>query len=740
MNESPIQNTTEEASVVGANLVSHGMTIRINGNDANTRVTNEGDWQPGDQVGLAWYNFKNGGKIQDPQNKSDWDTATDGTDYYLYANHIFNVKNIDGVDQFTTMTDVYEGAYFLYFPYEKLGGVKEKWVEFNAAPQTGDFFFERNNKAFRVSTQDFIEADAAVNENNELTKGFALKMAVNSLKVDVTPSEKIKENAYFQSVKISKLEINAGGNATTVRPFITKAMLKPQNLPKVTRDKNNEIDYSASYQSIFNAAAQKNFIDVSTASKDYRVITNVENDAYTLGEARSVRSFVFPISSLVTYTSIQYPSATVTVSKTVNGNTWQVGYFSINNTNSPAFAEKLRSNLTDGQNGVSKADIQLDKILSKGDNVGYLEFSGDAAANLVLANFRPNLNITSVAQWNDVVALYNAISEMGAIDQLAASYQEPTFTWNGTEAFIGEIQTPANVTVNLKTTRPMVIEGEVTWPKNLITDGDEKITVNGTLNVGVGETLDETVINANLTNNGTIYAGELASIGINNAPSENTVVNNGRIYVDYGAYVYPKTDYEGVIAYVVKDQNEETVNKIKVLVEGGKAEQANVNMLIVEGTTLDLNAIGTVTSSSDDRYEGSTSSSAVTMPTLEKVAIELKNGNIVKALAGSNDKVKSVTAVEGENSITDVQINGGDIATAKDAILSINSDATPIKATIALGTGSIMNKGTLNANTNVTTTNIDNEVGTINVAASYSITYSGTYTQGGTVHGSVNKQ
>ncbi len=738
LNESPIQNITEETSVVGADLVSHGMRININGNDVSTRVTNDGEWFSNDQVGLAWYNFKKKGNIYEEQSKTEWDANNFGSDNRLYANHIFTVENVNGVDEFTTMTDVYQGAYFIYFPYERLGGVKEKYVEFNAAPQTGDFDFERYNKAFRISTQDFISADEAVGENNELEKAFALKMAVSPLKVDVTPSEEIKGNTYFQGVKVTKLQISAGGNAATTLPFITKAQLNPNGLPKVVRDRFNEIDYSASYQAIFDAAASKAFItDFTPAST---LITNVENDAYTLDEARSVRAFVYPLNSLVAYTATQYPTATVTVSKTQNGKTWVVGTFAVNNINSKGFAEKLRSFLADGTNGVSKATIQLDKILSNGDNVGYLDLSGDAAANLELANFKPTLTITSVDQWNDMVALYNALDELGAIDKLAASYKEPTFTWAGTETFNGEIQTPENVVVKLKTTKPMFIDGEVTWPKNLITDGDEDITVNGTLHVGETE---EVIINANLTNNGIIYAGQFASIGTKHGDTtDNTVTNKNRIYVTYGAYVYPKQGNEGEIAYIVDNNDKSTINKIAKLVKKGTSSTqqnyANVNLLVIQNTTLDLNAEGDGTSGSDDRYE-STTGQKVTMPDLKDVAIELNNGNIEKVLVGSNTKVKSAKTVGGANSITDVQINRGDITIAEQTTLAINSVVTPVKNTIS-GIQNIVNEGTLNANTNVKTTNINNTTGTIKVASGYAITYSGNYLQGGIVQGSVNKQ
>lgn len=740
LNESPIQNITEETSVVGADLVSHGMKININGNEASTRVTDEGNWQADDQVGLAWYNFKNGGNITAVQDKNDWNAGSFGSDMKLYANHIFTVENVNGVDQFTTMTDVYQGAYFIYFPYERLGGVKEKYVEFNAAPQTGDFDFERYNKAFRISTQDFISANEAVGENNELEKAFALKMAVSPLKVDVTPSEEIKGNTYFQGVKVTKLQISAGGNAATSLPFITKAKLNPNGLPKVVRDRFGEIDYSASYQAIFEAATNKSFIEDGTKTTASTLITNVENDAYTLDEARSVRAFVYPLNSLVAYTSTQYPTATVTVSKTQNGKTWIVGTFAVNNINSKGFAEKLRSYLSDGSNAVSQAPIQLNKILSNGDNVGYLNLSGDAAANLELANFTPTLTITSVDQWNDMVALYNALDELGAIDKLAAAYKKPTFTWAGTEAFNGEIQTPENVEVKLKTTKPMVIEGEVTWPKNLITDGDESITVNGTLHVGETE---EVTINAELTNNGIIYAGQFASIGTkNDDANNNTVINSSRIYVTYGAYVYPKQGNEGEIAYIVDNNDKSTINKIAKLVKKGTSSTqqnyANVNLLVIQNTTLDLNAEGDGTSGSDDRYE-TTTGQTVMMPNLQDVAIELNNGNIEKVLEGNNTKVKSVKTVGGENSITDVQINRGDITIAEQTTLAINSVVTPVKATI-LGITDIVNKGTLNANTNVETTNIDNTFGTINVASNYAITYKNTYKQGGTVHGTVNKQ
>lgn len=749
-------NANVEQAVVGADLVSHGMKIVVN-NDADTRLA-AGRWEQGDQLGLAWYNFS--GDITTTQSYTTWKSGSgwvDPADNNLYANHIFTVST----NGFETQTDVYQGAYFAYWPYSKQGSISKKVVKVNDAYQTTDFETDWYNNGLQLSTQDFIQAGEAVDENNVLVKKFVMAPVVNVLRAEVAPEERIanatEDGAYLKDMVITQLKINAGGTSNTV--FANTAIIVPSKLPKVVRNNDGSINEQSSYDRIYTAAegatSGTGFL-TNVDTKSASLTTNISNPEYTTAEGRLVRAFTFPIQTGVTYNTNQYPTATVKVGRlNADGSVkYVLGTFTINSTNSLGFATKLKNSL-DATKTAETAS--LTKLLRTGNVWQPLNFyaEADQSLNLNLDNFAVSTtSIKTVEQWNDLVNIYDALVAIKGAENVST----PTFTWAGTETFKGEIKTPKNgFKIKLKATEktPLVIEagenGEaVAWPENLETaTNNPYITVAKGTTLNVGEidgtvdpsTLKDVVIDANLTNNGVIYAGQNASIGVKEtSASDQLLINDGRIYVTYGAYVYPKESYNGEIAYVVSDNNPETINKIEVLVEGGSKQQANVNTIVIEGTTLDLNAQGS-SSSSDDRYEGSSSYSHE-MPSLETVNVELKNAGIVYT-QGTNTTVKSVKAVEGKNQMIDVNMasnKDNNIYTLSNSELTIDSNKTP-KVDMRSFIGSLSNYGKLFVNINMNVTNVYNETtGYIEVANGKIVTYTATYKQEGTAKGNIQKQ
>ena len=239
----------ESGKVIGADLVSHGMTIALPEEGPATRVNADG-WQIGDQLGLAWYQFSKTA-ISEEQSESAWNSTLSTTYNKLYANHIFSW---DGAT-FGTVADVYQGAYFVYFPYERLGGAVEKEIDVNAEPQKGTFEEERYNKALHISAQDFISKDEAVDENNKLTKEFYMSPVVNVLGVKATPGEEIAnatgDGEYLKGMTITQMQLKA--NAAV---FQNVGTLVPGYIPKVVRDaRTAAIDYEKTREAMDEAAA-----------------------------------------------------------------------------------------------------------------------------------------------------------------------------------------------------------------------------------------------------------------------------------------------------------------------------------------------------------------------------------------------------------------------------------------------------------------------------------------------------
>lgn len=743
-------NGTE--TVIGADLVSEGLKIRFE-QGATTRVDNEGRWEIGDQVGMGWYNYGNStDAIVHTQDKATWwaDAAT-GTDTKLYANHIFSgVGTEEGMGVWETTTNVYQGAYFMYFPYEPLDEITQKKLKLNSVPQKEDFQQDWLNNGLMLSAQDFIMKGEDVDPaTHTLTKSFIMAPMVNALKMEMEPQAEIKnttegDGAYLKGMNITSVELTAGG---TGDPFAKAGLdLVINGIPKIVTQypggMNDPLDEEGTYEALYNAAANatdgKSFLGSVLGKMENILTTQVQNPNFTLADSRMVRAFALPIPDTgVTYGVDENPSAVVSVGRLNSDGTtkYVLGTFDVTSANNAGFINKLKTAL-EGTNAT------LNKVLiHPNGSWGYLDLTSEAQAQakLLLNAFTPiTSEIETIEQWNDLVSVYDALNTlMGAVNVV-----DPVFVWNpkdNTQVFDGEIKTPKEGTVTLETASSdvMTITGDVVWPENLLTDKNHNANIvvseGATLTVGeTDESVDvdgkEVIIEANIDNNGIIYAGKNASIGTEGIDGleglDNTLNADGenRVIVTYGAYVYPSSDAtKGVIAYEVNKAEEEDITKIELLVRtNDNANYANVNTLIVKsGVTLDLNAKGeTISGNIDNPYEDPETPIQYAMPDLSDVDIELEGGSVVYK-TGAYKNVKNVYNVSGDGIICDIEpledivVKGGSLTINSDPVLH-----NPLKDLhMADGKSIEVESGCkLNVNTDVYVTNLINRTrGTITI-------------------------
>lgn len=715
----------EVGAVVGANLVSNGMTIKINGDNAMTRLTANG-WQGGDKLGLAWYNYGTGA-ITDKQDSLTWrNSGINTNNVKLYANHLFSV--VPGTMNFTTQTDVYEGSYFAYYPYERLGAVAQKVIDINGAAQEGDFETERWNKSFWISAQDFIGIKA-VNENSELVSPIAIAPIVNTLKAELKPDGKIVNSEVLKGLTITQLAINANGDNKKI--FATKASLKPGYLPRVTKKpaENQAIDYAATYSDIINSENIKKYLSIDAGDKSNSIVTDVRNADYDLKEAREVRAFALPIQENVVYTEDDAPNAIVTVGRLdENKNVkYAIGAFTIDGKNSKLFVEGLQGILE------KNTPASLKGVLYNiEDNTwNYIPFSGDRALNLNLDAFKVYSNdIQSVEQWNDLVKVYDALKAAGITNAV------PEFNVTKPLTFTEEIKVPAiGAKLTASETGSVTIAADMVWPENLTAETSATVTVNSDVILSINSEVDATIVN-----NGIIEAGPLSSIS---TQASKKLTNNGRVIVEYGAYVYPAKSEEGVIAYAVQVTDgtvaEDEITRINTLIgTNANVQWANINMLILESLTLDLNAKASSTGDAGDRYEDSTVELHNLTADMKDINIELIGGASIIS-TGENKKVNNIVNKLGENSIKDIEPNGN--ITVEAGILNINTAESPNSKNLYLAYGAKIttNGGELKVNTNTYATSIVNNANSkITVALGKTLYYQGDqFTHEGTTTGKI---
>ena len=754
---------TEIGETVGADLVSKGMTINVQDAEADTKMSATGAFTNGDIIGLAAYNLNKSGGYGQTQNKGTWDANTDNGDKVIY--NIPSFETEDNGNTWTTMANIYQGPYFAYYPWTREGFQKEMVVTPNAPYQTGDFAADRYNNRFQISAQDFIEAGQGINTaTGALEWDFCLVSPLNQYAVVPNPNDYITANDYLKAMYITSMTVKTNAAKAVI---VSKGTVHPQAIPHVVRSwVTGEIlpdETRKAMDAALELMGEDSYIDYNDANLADYVTTSMgeegkESKYFTLAGGENlhqIRVFSFPITKALKFDTYNYAPSVEFVVKGNVGN-WVLGTFTVDK-NQPASAtliENLKKLYGDD------AEWSMTKILrnDKG-NAKALTSEGSMSAVLTPQNFEPAVsNITEEEQWADLVNLVDALTGEGGKYKKG---DKVTFTMGGDLTFNGNIPTPKNgVSIELATqSNSLTVTGESEWPANLITDKADNVVVAEGAKLYVGAAGTETagqeiILDATIENNGTIYAGEMASISTKDSKAlDNT---NGTVFVEYGAYVYPSTEATvGEIAFEVKDSEQDTMAEINTLIQkdnqvfDAQNQFAFVNTLYVGSeeaqVTLDLNA-KSKDEDPGDRYE-TEDTPAEYLLSLENVDIVLVDGKIVAYKGGQNDKVKNVISRSDVNEIQDVTPQG-DINIEKGSTLTITSamvwgtDGNDDKDLMLTEGATIDNKGTLKVTTTVWTTNVINDVKDQSLAeidGDEYIYYTGYYTQGGTADGWILK-
>ena len=744
------QNNTvinEAGEVIGADLVSSGMKMNINDGSADTRINENGQWETGDQIGLGWYKYKTA--IDKEQLYSEWaDGAGWVTDNNIYANILFTLQG-DGMWQ--TQADVYQGAYFAYWPFQRMtSGSKLKTVAPNNVPQTDDSFKSDVYKnSLYLSAQDFIEYADVDESTMTLKSAFVLSPMVNAIGVVATPEAKIGASEYLKSMIITQMQISVGGSDNNI--ITPSATLSPRYLPRTINDDGSERTEEELRDELDKAAVAatgtSRTILADQVTKVNSLTTTIENDNFTLAKNNTLRAFAFPFQKGATYTDRQFPSAKVTV-KSANGD-WNLGTFAVNNTNSDILATNLKQMFDDAQQGEKFSMVQ--NILGEPGSRGVPQSPETMTANLTVKDFTPTTSgIKTVKHWNDLVTLVNELKKAGK----EFTNNQIIFTLGDDLNFIenGEqLKTPDNVDIVLNTgRRSLHINGEVEWPAHLITNvktANIVVDKDATLKVGIDRDEVVDLIASSIVNNGTIKAGAEASISAdkNDPAYGNKLENNNMVIVEFGAYVYPVSGQEGIIAYEMDNNEPNTIGEINTLMElessNTQKGYAQINTLILSNNVvLDLNAEARAAGEGNRYEDGST---AEYLNSLEDIDIIMRGASIVRKAGGNYAKVANITVEEGANTITDVEpqgnidiLKGSELTLASEIAIPLYDDGTPLQLA---DDAVINNEGTLYVNNTTTTKDFINEFGRVKVESDEKLFYVDRYIQGGIADGTVEK-
>lgn len=746
------QNNTvinEAGEVIGADLVSSGMKMNINDGSADTRINENGQWETGDQIGLGWYKYKTA--LDKEQLYSEWASGSGWTtDNSLYANILFTLQS-DGWWQ--TQADVYQGAYFAYWPFQRMtSGSKLKVVAPNDVPQTDDSFKSDVYKnSLYLSAQDFIEYADVDESTMTLKSEFVLSPMVNAIGVVAAPEAKIGDSEYLKSMIITEMQISVGGSNNNI--ITPSATLSPRYLPKTINDDGSartdeELRVELDKAAVAATGTSKTILANQATNVNY-LRTAIANNNFTLAKNNTLRAFAFPFQKGATYTDRQFPSVKVTV-KSANGD-WKLGTFAVNNTNSETLATNLKQMFDGAQQGEKFSMVQ--NILGEPGSRGVPQTPESMTANLTVKDFTPATSgIKTVKHWNDLVTLVNELKNAGKV----FANNQVVFTLGGDLNFIenGEqLKTPDDVDIVLNTgSRKLVINGEVEWPAHLITN-DARYTTNivvnegATLKVGIDRNEVVNLIASSIVNNGTIKAGAEASISAdkNNLTYGNKLENNKMVIVEFGAYVYPADGQEGIIAYEMDNNEPNTIGEINTLMElessNSQKGYAQINTLILSnGVELDLNAQAR-TAGEGNRYEEG--SNAEYLNSLENIDIIMRGASIVRKAGGNYRKVADIKVEEGTNKITDVEpqgnidiLKGSELTLASEIANPPYDDGTPL---VLADDAVINNAGTLYVNNTTTTKDFINEFGKVKVESDEKLIYVDKYIQGGIAEGTVEK-
>ena len=731
----------EMEEVVGTRFLGSNLSVNVkkaDGTETRWAEGLKGTWDTSDQIGLGWVPYKNAETDQEVG-------KAPGTK--LYANHSFDWNEDAGM--FTSHGNFYQGWHFAYYPWEHMIKVGEKIFTVNPAQtkceEGKNPRYLRTSQALFISHRQFITPEM-ITKDNTIDAKFAVQATANMISVNTAPASgsafvsdaDLAKNLKAAGVEIKTMEITMGDNV-----FAEQLKLTPKNLPVYDNTKseteNAEILTASLYKPTNGAltpvGSYQSTISTDVSAADYYVDDNTQLKAIVVPNAielnweddAAVKAALDAVSIKITLTNDSY---------------FEIGYVENAEEGTPAY----------------KNNEAIEKLLKAYTKVNAEDWSATKVLGVFnrANNTQVNLNVQLYGDIFNTDATFNNINSLdawkAAVDMANwLKREEQTFTLTGNVEFEGGvIPMPANgckVIANYSedskrfNQKFYLTPGEGAtgnveyneWPEkleshvyvevaegvafnaaHLMNDKTVQIVNNGIINIpeGTAEAINTVSTGAYALVNkekGVVNVAPYGQIG--------DLQNTGRVIVEYGAFVYPRSGEEGVIAYVVTNGDIDNPSRIvKLTTKTATSDQKNlasVNTLIVNSDlkeVLDLTK-KTVTpgaGSDNDPYApsapGSESSTVTNFGDLATVDFEINGGKI----ASSTDEV----------SINNVKMNGGGI----NGLVKINGNLNATnKATVAVKTinGSVTTDGDVTAtevigemNVNGSTINVE-KLGTV---------------------------
>lgn len=683
------QEAQQVKEFVGAELVGTGITMDF-GTEVGSRLYGS-TWSDTDKLGLGWVVA---GEYGDAQSS---DVAP--TEEELYGNHMF-YKGEDG--SFTSKGNIYKGWHFAYYPYaymEELG--EQKVININPV-QTEVWDTDRYNTGFYLSARKFL-SKADLDENYQLKeKKFEMVRANNTIGVTIKPSATFTSSEVLKNLAVKSIKLTVDKGV-----FSREVNVNPTKLPEFQYDEDGVYASTETKDAVKVALSQV----LTPKNSLYKAVTTtVENDNINLSGDQTLR--IHTLASAATTINPLAVKFTIEV---------EGGKFEVATVAGEATDEEANNNAT-----ILKLVNAYKKDGAMTVPGGVLYDKENDPFNLILtadmfeANFT---NIQSEEEWNTAVKVADALGMEEAEFVIAKNAQGKNWAFADVDGDNTLINLPeAELTVSGES---MILAADGEWPAEGLTVNTDVI-VNADLTVADGVAMEATKI----INNATIKAGKKSEI--------KSVENNSRIEVVYGSYVEVKQDKTGTIAYEVLKSGE-TPARINTLINGGNnGKYARVNTLVInEGVTFDLMMSTTTSSEEDPYYEGVTTTDFVT--DLKDINIEM-NGGTIKGEQELTKTVKNIEVISGTNTIMDVNILN-DLSVKEGAKVTVDATAHSInliKHDVVVG-NDIVNDGSITADVNIITKNIDNENGKAVVNKGYTIWYTNAYIQGGIAQGNILK-
>ena len=556
------QPQVEVNKVVGDELVAQGAVVNLV-EDVNSRYS--GGFDGTDKLGLAWWNNpKSVSKptITDAQNVTDYKyQSTDGKIY----NNLLLQKNMQS-GAFEVNGDIYAGAYFVYFPYKALGGVKPLESDYTDFVQKEKYVLSGEGKLWSNGWMEnslHLSHKMLTKEDEMEIDGFNVNIdaqpvsAVNSIAVSTSLGDKGDyDDNLVNLINVEKITITS-----PAKSFAVKATVNQHNLPVLQPATivNGEVVKTRLENTV---EALKEKIPSKDADKILNIASGSKKNSIStvLGYAdKNIADNHFAV--LYTFTGTKMTAAqTATIQVVTN-----VGTFTYNSTaeDQPNYeaVDKLSKALK-GQVYNDNGDVW--NIDGYNSTLPYITLSLDLN-DMVL-----DTEVSSAAEWVALMPFLAAADEKTATVTLTNDIQ---FGGKIGDEVQPDFALPEGVKVTVEGGYEITFAGEQEIAQDFVSKVDINVAEDATLNVDTEVVFES----ANIVNKGTINVEEDAVIkgfeagkeltnatGVVNCVGEiveniEIINDNGTIEVTYNKS-YINHDDAGIITGVL-DGNDAEISK-----------------------------------------------------------------------------------------------------------------------------------------------------------------------------------